>query len=393
MIDEKRNSDYKPSTRNHQLLKIGFDAKRAFLNKTGLGNYSRATIQSLIKNFPENFYYLYTPKVGTIPSSNFWVDLKNTFVRLPAAGVLKSFWRSKSIVTDLKRDEIQLYHGLSQELPFGIKKSGIKTVVTIHDLIYLKYPNYFGLINRKIYEWKARTACAIADLIIAVSEQTKADIIQHFQISPQKIKVVYQGCDPIFRQQQNEAVKEAVRKRYLLPQKYILSVGTIETRKNLLLAVMALKNIPAEISLVVVGRETKYVAVIKKYLIKEALQNRVLFLQNVDFSDIPAIYQLAEVFVYPSRYEGFGIPIVEALCSATPVVAANGSCLEEAGGPDSIYVDPDDDASFAQQINLILQNPHLQSNMKMKGLEYANQFEEKNMAQNLINVYQQVIHA
>ncbi len=377
---------------NHPLFKIGFDAKRAFLNKTGLGNYSRGVIKSLTESFPENNYHLYTPKVGTGSGSDIFHPLKTANVHLPKSNFLKSWWRSNGIVPDLLRDKIQLYHGLSQELPFGIKKSGIKTVVTIHDLIYLKYPEYFSLINRKIYEWKARYACAAADVIIAVSEQTKADLVQHFNLDPQKIKVVYQSCDPVFRELENDAVKEVIRLKYKLPKQFILNVGTIEPRKNLLLIVKALKSIPENIKLVVVGRETKYAAIIKNYLLKEALQNRVLFLSGVLFEDLPVIYQLAGVFVYPSRYEGFGIPILEALCSGTPVVAATGSCLEEAGGPDSFYTDPDDAVFMAEKINLILQNDQLQQKMKIKGQQYSLQFKEKIIAQNLMNVYQQVLN-
>ena len=376
---------------NHQLLKIAFDAKRAYLNKTGLGNYSRGVIEALAEFFPENEYHLYTTKVGGGFGTRFFGLLKSIHVHWPKTKVFKSLWRSSGIVKDLLRDQIQLYHGLSQELPIGIKKSGIKTVVTIHDLIYLKYPNYFGWINRKIYEWKARNACANADFVIAVSQQTKVDLISFFNLNPEKIMVVYQGCDPAFRQTQNDAVKEAVRKRYHLPQKFILNVGTIEARKNLLLVVKALKNISPDVALVIVGRETEYAELIKKEVVKEALQKRVLFLNNVPFNDLPALYQIAQVFVYPSRYEGFGIPVLEALCSGTPVVAATGSCLEEAGGPNSFYVDSDNEVELAEKVNLILQNDQLKSKMKTQGLEYSQQFQEENIAKNLMNVYQQAL--
>ncbi|RYE29097.1 MAG: glycosyltransferase family 1 protein [Sphingobacteriaceae bacterium] len=380
------------SSKLNASFRIGFDAKRAYLNKTGLGNYSRGVIEALAELFPENEYHLYTTRIGGEFGTHFFGLLKTVWVHLPKQNAFKSLWRSSGIVQDLLRDQIQLYHGLSQELPFGIKKSRIKTVVTIHDLIYLKYPEYFGLINRKIYEWKARYACKTADLVIAVSEQTKTDLIHNFNLNPHKIKVVYQSCDPIFRNLKNNKVKEALRVKYNLPQQFILNVGTIETRKNLLLAVKALKNIPAEVKLVVVGRETKYATLIKNYLVKEALHNRVLFLHHVLFEDLPVIYQLASVFVYPSRYEGFGIPILEALCSGTPVVAATGSCLEEAGGPGSFYVDPDDAVFMAEKINLILQNEVIQQKMKTKGLEYALRFQKENIAQNLINVYQQALN-
>lgn len=377
---------------NNSPLKIGFDAKRAFLNKTGLGNYSRGVIKILATYFSENDYHLYTPKVGADTNSGFFGDAKNIKVHLPEHPAFKSLWRSKSMVQDLVRDKIELYHGLSQELPIGIKKTGIKTVVTIHDLIYLKYPEYFGLINRKIYEWKAKKACETADLVIAVSEQTKTDLVKYFNLNPQKIKVVYQGCSPAFSQPKNEVVKEALRLKYKLPAQFVLNVGTIEIRKNLLLVVKSLKNLPEAVSLVVVGRETKYATVIKNYLIKEALQNRVLFLSGVFFEDLPVIYQLASVFVYPSRYEGFGIPVLEALSSGTPVVAATGSCLEEAGGPDSFYVDPDDAVSLVQKINLILENQPLQQKMKTKGMEYALRFEDKIIAKNLMEVYHQALN-
>ncbi|MBC8266158.1 MAG: glycosyltransferase family 1 protein, partial [Flavobacteriales bacterium] len=135
-------------------MRIGFDAKRAFLNNTGLGNYSRDTIRILSKFFDKNKYFLYTPKNNNNPRLGFLNNRENAFIRTPQSllnKALKSYWRSKSIVKDLFTNKIDIYHGLSHELPIGIEKTNIKTVVTIHDLIFIRYPHLFKAIDRRIY--------------------------------------------------------------------------------------------------------------------------------------------------------------------------------------------------------------------------------------------------
>ena len=174
-------------------MRIGFDAKRAFLNNTGLGNYSRDTIRVLSNFYPDNKYFLYTPKEKGNSRLAFLDNRNNTFVRTPQSllnKALKSYWRSKSIVSDLFNNKIDIYHGLSHELPLGIEKTNIKTVVTIHDLIFIRYPHLFRTIDRKIYYKKFNSACHRADKIIAVSQQTKQDIIDFFLIPEEKIEVI-----------------------------------------------------------------------------------------------------------------------------------------------------------------------------------------------------------
>ena len=141
-------------------MRIGFDAKRAFLNNTGLGNYSRDTIRVLSNYFPDNKYFLYTPKAKENSRLSFLNSNSNTFVRTPKSllnRALKSYWRSKSIVKDLFTNKIDIYHGLSHELPIGIEKTNIKTVVTIHDLIFIRYPHLFKAIDRRIYYKKFKS--------------------------------------------------------------------------------------------------------------------------------------------------------------------------------------------------------------------------------------------
>ena len=156
----------------------------------------------------------------------------------------------------LKNNHIQLYHGLTNELPLGIHKSGIKTVVSIHDLIFIRFPELYPYFDRKIYKSKFKYACKIADKIIAISQQTKSDIIKYFGIKEEKIEVIYQGCHPIFQKPLPTEELERIKQQYQLPEKYVLNVGTIEKRKNLLSLVKAIKPLE-DINLVIVGKKNK----------------------------------------------------------------------------------------------------------------------------------------
>jgi glycosyltransferase involved in cell wall biosynthesis len=369
-------------------MKIGFDAKRAFQNFTGLGNYSRFVIKALAQNKAQNQYILYAPKAVENPRTAFLFHFKNVVIKTAPIKWLKSYWRSKGVIKDLVADQVELYHGLSHEIPAGLQQKGIKSVVTIHDLIYLRYPQFFKYIDRKIYDYKFRAACKNADQIIAISEQTKRDIIKYFGTKANKITVVYQGCDEVFYQSASADVKKEVSNKYQLPTEFLLCVGTLEERKNQLLILKALTKLPQHIKLVLVGKQTNYVRQLDLFIAENKLENRVQFLTDVPFSDLPAIYQLAKIFVYPSRFEGFGIPILEALNSEIPVVAAKGSCLEEAGGPNSIYISPNDEQELATAILKVWNDENLAQQMIIKGKEYALNFKAEKIAEDLMKVYQ-----
>lgn len=372
-------------------MKIGYEAKRAFYNMTGLGNYSRGLIKALSSFFPDNEYYLYTPQIIPSPRVEFMKGNKRITIITPESQRFTSLWRSRFVIKDLKAAGIQLYHGLSHEIPIGIDKTGIKSVVTIHDLIHKRYPKYFGLVSRQIYSAKIKYACKHADRIIAVSQKTKDDLVELLNVDDKKIEVVYQSCDQIFHGNQRDSKKGEVRLKYNLPKRFILTIGTIEERKNLMVLVKALHLLPTDTRLVVVGKETDYAQKIKQYITRNQLAARITFLPNVTFGDLPSIYQLAEIFVYPSRYEGFGIPILEALVSGTPVIAATGSCLEEVGGPDSLYVDPDDEKDLANKLQMLLTNKELQKTMIDKGHIYTQKFEDKVLCEQLMALYNNVV--
>lgn len=371
-------------------MRIAFDGKRAIQNFTGLGNYSRLIISLLCQKTPENYYFLYAPKRNEsnprIPQFRAEAPLLNERYPKGIWNFLKSAWRSWGISRQLQKDNIEIYHGLSGELPFNIKKcKNIKTVVTIHDLIFEHFPQYYKAIDRSIYSYKFRKACEDADKIIAISECTKRDIIKLYSISSQKIKVVYQGCDESFAQTVTNEQKAELKKLYNLPDQYILNVGTVEERKNALLIVKALKYID-DLPLIIVGGSTPYANLIIQTAKDMGLEKRVR-IERIPFKHLPALYQMASVFAYPSRYEGFGIPILEALTSGTPVVAAKGSCLEEAGGPDSIYIHPDSEDELAEAINSILNSEEKRTEMISQGKEWAKHFSKENQAEGILSVY------
>ena len=370
-------------------MRIGFDAKRAFYNSTGLGNYSRDSIRILSLLYPENDYFLYTPKAKENKQISFLKNKKNILVRTPSSFVgnlFKKYWRNKNIIKDIVQDEIDIYHGLSHEIPLGIEKTNIKSVVTIHDLIFIRYPHLFSSIDRKIYHKKFQSACKRANKIIAISHQTKNDIIEFFGTDENKIEVVYQGCNNVFQSKISKKRIEEICKKYNLPEKFILNVGTIEERKNLLTILKSIKELPKQ-HLVVIGNGKEYKNKCLQYIREHNLQDRVSFLSGIELEEIAAIYQKSEIMIYPSVFEGFGIPILEALFSKTPVITSQGGCFSETGGEHSIYINPLSVSEIISAITKITTDTNLRNTMIEKGYNYAQNFTDKKVAENLQKIY------
>lgn len=368
-------------------MKIGFEAKRVYHNTTGLGNYSRDLVRGLAKYYPQNQYFLYNPKKRAV--SLFNTTSLSVVEKLPSSKFyqkFKNYWRQSGVVTDLIKDEIEIFHGLSGELPSGLKKKGIKSIVTIHDLIFIRYPNLYSFFDRKIHFVKFKKAVEQADVIIAISEQTKKDIIDFLKVDADKIKVIYQSCHKAFKMEYSQAVKEKIRVKYKLPKSFILNVGTLEERKNAFSIVKAVSDIDTK--LVLIGRETKYSDSIKKYITAHRMEDKIIFLKHISLEDLAIIYQLATVFVYPSIFEGFGIPIIEALYSKTPVITTNSGVFPEAGGPDSLYVEPFDIQTLSNAITLLLEDQQMRNTMTVNGYNFVQKFSDKEIAKELMDLYQ-----
>lgn len=368
---------------------IGFDAKRYFLNHTGLGNYSRDLIRILETYYPENTYYKYTPKIPQELSSE---QLLEGNIHLPKGAFSKifpRFWRNFEIVKDLRKDHVDLFHGLSGEIPVGLQEAEIKSVVTIHDLIFLHFPELYSSVDRWIYDKKARFAVKNADKIIAISEQTKNDIINFYDVPESKIDVIYQVSHPAFKKPKSESEKLAIRDKFNLPQNFLLNVGSIEPRKNAFQIVKAVETL--DIPLLIIGKETAYSDTIKEYVSKNGLESKVIFKKGLTMDELAVIYSLANVFIYPSKYEGFGIPIIEALYSGTPVITSNSGVFPEAGGPNTRYVNPNNIEELQSAIIDILSDQKLAKEMSISGINYAQRFNDDVIAKQLYNVYTRLI--
>ena len=376
------------------MQRIGFDAKRIVRNGTGLGSYGRTLVNDLAR-YPINLR-LYVPDMGRDDLRQQITEAPNVEFCLPFSPshhlpFSSSFWRSHGIINDLKRDNIQLFHGLSGELPIGISKSGIKSVVTIHDLIFMRHPEFYHWLDSRIYTWKFRRTIQEADHIIAISECTKRDIMELGSVPESKITLIYQSCAQRFSAEADPAKINEVRALYGLPQRYILNVGSIEARKNILLAVRALPQLPADVSLVIVGRRTAYTAEVERYVSQQGLDDRVKMLHGVPDEHLPSLYGGAEAFVYPSIYEGFGIPIIEAIRCGLPVVACSGSCLEEAGGPASLYVSPNDVDSMANALRRSLKGADRREARIEASRDYIRRFDGRDVAGQVVELYNRLL--
>lgn len=371
-------------------ITVGFDGKRAVRNMTGLGNYSRLVVESLSRAYPRMQLRLYSPSDGDSPRFNKVKALPNVSLRTPKRGEARlggSVWRTFSIPSLLRAEGVALYHGLSNELPLNIASCGIPSVVTIHDVIYRRLPYCYKKIDRAVYDFKYGRSCRNATRIIAVSECTKRDIMEYYGIAEEKIDVVYQGCDDIFKTRHSAGEIAAVKKKHGLTAPYIIQVGSIERRKNAMLSVQSLNALPKEMELVLVGRGTAYLNELEKTGRSLGVWPRVRVLSDVPFAELPLLYQGASAAVYPSRYEGFGIPVLEALCSRIPCVAATGSCLEEAGGDGALYVNPDNARELGNLLNQLLADTALRTRQIEAGLLHARRFDNREIPGRIMAVY------
>ena len=365
-------------------MRIGFDAKRAFQNRTGLGNYARTLLCNLNTFFPNEERVLFTPKKHT----EYLDRYKNDRIVTPSGQ--RPLWRSWGIKQDIQSSGVDVFHGLSNELPFGMDRTGIPSVVTIHDVIFDIIEADFPWHDRVIYRLKTKRCIEEATKIIAISEATKEDLVERFGADPSKIQVVYQPIDRQFDQEQIDPESLShIRSKHQLPSRFLLYVGALMKRKNIIPMIQAWQRLPREyaLPLLIFGTGNRYKNEVVEYIKTHNLERQVQLRSSLPFEDLPALYHMAEAVLYPSLYEGFGLPVIEALACGTRVITSAISSMPEAGGTLPQYVDPKNVDSITDGIIHSLQQPRPAPKAVSKHLA---QFDSFKLTEQIINVYREL---
>lgn len=329
---------------------IGFDAKRAFHNRTGLGNFSRWHIELMLKTCAEDKFVLFSPDAGH--SDLFHPEHKNLRNVNFGNGFLGNYKRvfpGNSMINN----DVQVYHGLSNELPFGKSWSkGIKTIVTVHDLIFMKFPDLYDAGSRAIYRMKLRRSVEEADLIHCVSRSTANDLMSYTGVAESRIMVIPLGKGLVSQLIRNPV---KVRDEGIVPQRnepFLLCVSSTEARKNLLRLVKAFSQsgMQNEWQLIIAGKKGDTSTDLHQEILRTGMTDRIKVIENPESAVLRMLYERASAFIYPSLYEGFGIPVLEALHFRLPVLCSETSSLPEVGGNAAWYFNPGDVEQMSQII-------------------------------------------
>ena len=372
-------------------MAIVVDVSAAVHRRAGLGRYAESLVRALSANIPEGLSLFYNREQGIAPLEG--LD------HLPSKTVSLGYkpWRMAVWLGQMARIPFNrlvpgatLYHATEHLL---MPLRGVRTAMTVHDLIFRRLPEHHKALNRWYLNWTMPLYCRRADHIIAVSEATRRDLVLAYHLPPEKITVIHEAAAPHFQPQSEEAQSRA-RRTYGLPERYLLYVGTIEPRKNLdrLLAAWAplyqSGDCPA---LVIVGRRGWLSDGFFAALEACPARAGVLLTGYVPDADLPAIYSAATAFVFPSLYEGFGLPPLEAMACGTPVICSNVSSMPEVVGDAALLIDPDDVPSLQHALRRIIGESDLACELRAAGVSRAAAFSWRRVADETIAVYQHLL--
>lgn len=367
-------------------MRIGIDARPIQGRFTGDCTYWRGLIEGLSRLDTDDEYFLYLdarlPKPKIPESKAFRVR----FLR----ALNWRIWSILAFPKALREDRIQVAH-VQYTIPPAMP---CRTITTIHDVSFKRHPEFFKLKDRFILDMGVERAAKHAARILAVSEYTRKELLALYNISPAKVTLVYSGVDKQFKPMDRVIAADFVGETYGVHAPFVLTVGVIQPRKNLpklLEAFASLKKIwQSEHVLVVVGKRGWLETSLERRIEQLGLTGDVILTGYVPHEHLPSLYNAADAFVYPSVYEGFGLPPLEAMACGTPIITGNFSSLPEVVGEAGIMVDPHDADAFADAMMNVLSSRSLQGEMYSQGIEQAKKFSWDEMARQVSVIYREV---
>jgi glycosyltransferase involved in cell wall biosynthesis len=368
-------------------MTIYIDVSSAAHAKAGIGRYAGSLARALVAREPARFALFYNRTGGTLPPEG----LESIPARTVRAGYKPwrmAVWMGQLAGIGFNRlvPGAELFHATEHLLP---PLRDVPTVLTVHDMIFKLFPEHQKRLNYWYLNATMPLYCRRADAIITVSESSKRDMVAHYGLDPDRVSVIYEAAAPEFVPAAPQAMDE-IRRRYGLPERYLIHVGTIEPRKNLTRLVEALERLREDglaIPLVVVGGKGWLYDDFFRRLEQSEVRDSVTFPGYVPSADLPVLYSAASVAVVPSVYEGFGLPVLEAMACGTPVVSSNASSLPEMGGEAARYFDPYDVQAMAGAIGDVWRDEQAQGEMREEGLAQAANFSWARAAEETWAVY------
>jgi glycosyltransferase involved in cell wall biosynthesis len=371
---------------------IYVDVSSAVHAKAGIGRYAGSLARALVARQPERFALFYNRGPNTRPPGGLESVPAHT-VRAGYKPWRMAVWLGHLAHVPFNRlvPGAELFHATEHLLP---PLHGVPAVLTVHDMIFKLFPEHQKRLNYWYLNATMPLYCRRADAIITVSEHSKRDIVAGYGLDPAKVTVVYEAADPDLRPAPPSDV-ERVRDRYSLPPEYLLTVGTIEPRKNLARLVEALQRLRdggLRVPLVVVGARGWLYTDFFRRLEASPVRDDVLFSGYVPHADLAAVYSGATAAIQPSVYEGFGLPILEAMACGTPVLCSQTSSLPELGGDAAVYFDPYDVQAMAEAIRAVWLDDERRATMAEAGQRQASRFSWDRAAEETLAVYEQFVH-
>lgn len=366
-------------------MRIAIDAHMIGERETGNETYTLNLIRELISLDQRNEYFLYTTRADEL-QARLPCEKAHIVPLWPAISFLRI---SLAMPVIARKQGASLLHVSYIAPPF----CPCPTVVTVHDLSYILFPHFFSLRDRLLLSTLVPTSLRRAAKVIAVSQRTKKDLLEHYHLPENQVAVTYEAASEAFQPIEEEARLTEVKERYGLHEPFVLTIGNLQPRKNMIRLVKAhasLRKKGFAHQLVIVGQAYWRTSDIFRAVKEYGLEDKVVFTGYVPDADLPLLYNAADLFTFVSLYEGFGLPVLEAMACGTPVVSSRGGSLPEVVGDAGVLVDPLDVEGIAQAMAEVLSQPQLASQLRAKGLKQAASFSWQRMAQETLSVYEEV---